>query len=206
MTGKQRSLTLAEKISILDKAKTMMPMKQRDLAVELNVPRATLQKLISNESKLRVEMASVGSTDAHVLLKKKRQRGGKDLEVEEALLLWFEKATAKKLSINGPILKEKVESLAFKLGKANFKASDGWLHRWKVRNDVVYKRAHSEAQSADKNGADIWGNSMMQQILSEFSPNDIYNADETGLYYRATPDGLLVFRRISIHGSIKAKD
>lgn len=42
--------------------------------------------------------------------------------------------------------------------------------------------------------------------FSKFSLDDIYNADETGLYYRATPDGSLCFKHESIVGSKKAMD
>ena len=32
-------------------------------------------------------------------------------------------------------------------------------------------------------------------MLEKYRPNDVYNADETGLYYRATPDGSLCYCR-----------
>ena len=46
----------------------------------------------------------------------------------------------------------------------------------------------------------------MLQILRKYTPNDIYIADETGLYYRATPDGSLCDAYEKLSGSKKAMD
>ena len=43
-------------------------------------------------------------------------------------------------------------------------------------------------------------------MLREYSPRDIYNADETGIYYRAVPDGTLCFSTDKLYGRKKAKD
>lgn len=202
MSNKQNSLTLAEKIAILDKLKKLPTnLNQRQIATQLNVPRATLQKLITNEAKLRADAA-----DSNNDQKMKRNRTGKVPEVEEALLLWFQKAIAKGLPLSGPILKEKAESLANKMGKVSFKATEGWLHRWKIRNSIVFKRAHGEAKSADSKGADLWNETVIPGLMEKYSSEDIYNADETGLYYRATPDGSLVFRSTTLLGNKKAME
>ncbi|KII66804.1 hypothetical protein RF11_15273 [Thelohanellus kitauei] len=71
----------------------------------------------------------------------------------------------KGVNINGPILKAKLEELAKKLGRNDFKATD-----------------------------------------KNFSADDIYNADETGLYYRARPDGSLCYKHIALSGYKKAVD
>ena len=39
-----------------------------------------------------------------------------------------------------------------------------------------------------------------------YEPCNVYNADETGIYYRALPDGTLTFSTDSLSGSKKAKD
>lgn len=206
MCSKRQSLTLEKKIDLLDKLKALPSGKsQRELADELQVPRATLQKLVANEATLRKEAENLTTNDMQ-LVKKKRNRTGKDSEVEESLLIWFEKATAKNLPVTGPILSEKAEALARRLGKLDFKATDGWLNRWKVRNNIVFKRAHGEAQSADIIGASSWRASTIPNFLSEYRPEEIYNADDTGLYYRATPDGSLVFRKAALSGSKKAME
>ena len=47
---------------------------------------------------------------------------------------------------------------------------------------------------------------MLAQILDRYEPHNIYNVDETGIYYRALPDGTLTFSTDSLSGSKKVKD
>ena len=53
---------------------------------------------------------------------------GKDCEVEDASLKWFEKARANTIPVSGPILTEKAGQLVSELGKPDFKATEGWLN------------------------------------------------------------------------------
>lgn len=54
--------------------------------------------------------------------------------------------------------------------------------------------------------AEEWKNTKIATFLDNFCADDIYNADETGLYYRATPDGSLCYKHIELSGYKKAMD
>ena len=116
-----------------------------------------------------------------------RERGGKDPDVDEALNQWFKTVLDKGVRISGLILKAKVEEFAEKLGRPDFIATEGWLSRWKGRYQIRCKHAHGEKASADFGAAEVWKSTKLPELLSEYNPCDIYNADETALYYRATP-------------------
>ena len=49
---------------------------------------------------------------------------------------------------------EKAGQLANGLGVANFKATNGWLERWKTRNGIQFKKQDGEKQDADDFGAE----------------------------------------------------
>ena len=85
---------------------------------------------------------------------------------------------------------EKAEDLSKKLGHTNFVATEGWLSCRKARHQIRYKQAHGENGSADIKSAEEWTSTILRGLLEE-RPNEVYNADETGLYYQATPDGSL---------------
>jgi len=91
---------------------------------------------------------------------------------------------------------EKAEQLANGIGVANFKATSGWLETWKTRNRIQFKKQHGEKQDADDFGAERWVTEMLPEILKDYSPRDVFNADETGLYWRAIPDGTLSFKSV----------
>ena len=54
-----------------------------------------------------------------------------------------------------------------------------------------FKKAHGEKKDADFVAADTWTSTVLAELLCEYSPRDIYNADETGIYFRAVPDGFM---------------
>ncbi|KAL4132268.1 hypothetical protein QTP88_009457 [Uroleucon formosanum] len=119
---------------------------------------------------------------------------------------WFSAVTERGVRISGPMLEQKAEFFAEKIGHSDFKATEGWISRWKDRHNIKFKRFHGEKSSTDTNGANEWSLAKLPEILKKISPQDIYNADETGLFYRATPDGSLCYKRETLEGSNKAMD
>jgi hypothetical protein len=126
-------------------------------------------------------------------------------EVDEALNQWFIAVSARGVSLSGPTPMRKAEELAAKL-QVDFKATDGWLSRWKQRHCISYKKAHSEKGSADTVGAEKWKAEVLPQLLQSFEAEDVYNADQTALFYCATPDGSLCCNHITLSGSKKSMD
>ncbi|KAL9960092.1 hypothetical protein ACROYT_G033497 [Oculina patagonica] len=53
--------------------------------------------------------------------------------VDEATYEWYQKARTKKIPVTGPMLQEKAKRASEKLGDSTFKASNGWLDRFKKR-------------------------------------------------------------------------
>ena len=199
--AKRTDLLLSEKIALLKNFRSQpRGTSQRKLCELFGVPKSTVSKLLNEETLLTerwtLEQAGLG----------KRKRDGKDPEVEEALNLWFSTIITKGVRISGPILKNKAKELAQMLGRSDFVATDGWFARWKTRHMIKYKRANGEKGSADTVGAEEWMSIVFPQLLREYKPDDIYNADETGLYYRATPDGSLCYAYQQLSGSKKAMD
>ena len=101
-------------------------------------------------------------------------------------------------------MKAKAEEFAEILGRHDFIATEGCLSRWKGRYQIKSKRAHEEKTSADFQGAEKWKLIILPELSREYNPFEIYNADETGLYYRATPDNSLCYAYEQLNGSKKA--
>ena len=137
---------------------------------------------------------------------RKRKRGGKADDVEKALYTWFTDARARNAPMTTAILEEKARQFAAGLEKPNFQVTTGWLCRWKARHGIKYKRAHGEKNDADVESAEAWASTVLCDLLRNFDSRNIYNADETGIYYHALPDGTLTFSTDHLSGSKKAKD
>ncbi|XP_071093603.1 jerky protein homolog-like [Haliotis cracherodii] len=73
-----------------------------------------------------------------------------------------------------------------------FKASDGWLWRFQLRHGIKSITVSGESKSADVESAAAYP-TILQDIIDAEGLQDeqIYNADETGLYYRMLPDKTL---------------
>ena len=203
--ARRTALSLKEKVNLLNEIERESNTSHRFLSKKFGLSKSYIGKILSSKETLRRDWAKCtengqGSPD------RKRQRDSKDSEVDEALKLWFTEARSRGLPCSGPLLRAKAEDLAKKLGKTDFVASDGWLTRWKARHGILHKRMHGEKQDADTDAAKDWTSSVLPELLSKYGPDDIYNADETGLYYRATPDGTLAFKEESVCGSKKAMD
>ena len=67
----------------------------------------------------------------------------------------------------------------------DFKASKGWLHRFKNRHGIRQLTLQGESLSADSSAANNFKAFLSELVEQQgFSLHQIFNADETGLYWR----------------------
>ena len=92
--------------------------------------------------------------------------------------------------MNGDQVIEPAKEVAKELNITDLKFSNGWIRNFKRRNNLKFKKAHGEKQSADFEGAEEWKKTVLPRVLEKigYNFNLLYNADETGLCYRALPD------------------
>ena len=89
------------------------------------------------------------------------------------------------------LLKEKAVLFAKELQIEDFKGSDGWLDRWKTRYCVTFKAVAGEGKSCTPQMTASWDETALSTILSNYKLEDIFNADEFGLFYQALPNKTL---------------
>ena len=119
-------------------------------------------------------------------LKAKRARKPKFAVLEEALAMWFTIMQAKKAIVTDSILIEKGKQYAEKLNCEHFSPSGGWLSRFKSRHSISLRNLHGEAASVNVSAV-ATARMTLREALSEHNPADIYNIDETGLFYGMPP-------------------
>ncbi|RNA09077.1 tigger transposable element-derived 6-like [Brachionus plicatilis] len=66
------------------------------------------------------------------------------------------------------------------LQKPDFKASSGWLNNFLKRHNISYKKCIGEAGLVDKEAAEKYHHTLIE-LIKDYSPDDIFNADETAL-------------------------
>ena len=80
-----------------------------------------------------------------------------------------------------------------------------WLTGWIKRHHLKRKTLHGEAGDADLKIKEIWIKSDLQDIFRRFNPEDIWNADEIGLFYNQITRHIYVDNTEKIHGGKQPK-
>ncbi|XP_043462863.1 tigger transposable element-derived protein 4-like [Leptopilina heterotoma] len=135
----------------------------------------------------------------------KRQRTAEFPNLEECLLTWFKQCRDKNITVSGPVLMEKAEFYAKSLKIDNFRVSNGWLEKFKKRHGLTFRKICGESKSVNNDVCEEWKGTL-QNLVKEYDPSDIFNADETGLFYKCLPDKTLVFKGEKCHGGKHSKE
>lgn len=131
-------------------------------------------------------------------------------KTNEATYVWFQQQRNKGMSLSGPIIQAKAEILAKKFPEEaeKFKASEGWLHRFKERFGIRQLSLSGEKLSADEEAATLFCDEL-RTVMTErnYSLDQVYNCDETGLYFKLLPSKTLASAEESnTPGTKKKKD
>ncbi|XP_042902295.1 tigger transposable element-derived protein 4-like [Parasteatoda tepidariorum] len=181
MSRKQQSLSLETKQKILNEVCDGI-LKKTEIATKYGIPNSTLSTIIKNREKIEVAYAINQFEPA-----RKRMRTGGNEEIEVALLRWVREARSQNLPLTGHVLQEKAKVFADALGVTNFASSNGWLTRFKKRHGIVCHKICGEEATVDKETVESFLSEKWPALRKNYAPRDIFNADETGLFFKALP-------------------
>lgn len=197
MPPKRKDLTLREKIQAIDEVERGSSI--REISRRLEVSHAQIIRALKNKETLREAFMKNENPV------RKRQRQGKEPQVDEKVLRWFGTMRAKGVEITGPLIIEKAQEISKELDCPG-EYTCSWLEGFKHRHHIRFKKLHGESKSADSTGAENWLRDVYPGIIAGYKAEDIFNADETGLCFRATPDGSYVAAGEEKHGRKKGKE
>ncbi|KXN64662.1 DDE-domain-containing protein [Conidiobolus coronatus NRRL 28638] len=100
----------------------------------------------------------------------------------EKELLDFINFAQGKVILTDSLLKCKAKEIALK-NQLNFKSSNGWLWRFKKRNKIKSYNLHGESGGADNESINL-ALPEIKEILNNYPLGNIFNFDESGLFYR----------------------
>jgi hypothetical protein len=132
----------------------------------------------------------------------KRMRSGAFPLLEKALYMWYSEKKAKNIPVNDAIMKEYAMKFSDMMGysngneSTNFKFSNGWLEGFKSRYNLKAYTISGESGAVDKIQVDK-GRETLKKLLIDYNKDDIYNFDETALFYRMLPNKTLASAPVS---------
>ena len=87
----------------------------------------------------------------------------------------------------GPQLIEKAKQIATCLGKHEFMGSNGWLEKWTKRYNIKQLRINGESSDVQGPTVNSW-KERLPELVAGYSRDDIWNINETELFWKALPD------------------
>lgn len=116
--------------------------------------------------------------------------------MESALYEWFV-CNQEHVNISGELLKEKGNIFLKQLypEATSFEFSNGWLGKFKQRHAIQSYRRFGESGSVDMEKIEACLPSIREE-LDKWAWKDIYNMDETGLFYRMQADNSLATKQL----------
>ena len=94
---------------------------------------------------------------------------------------------------------------AERLGQNSFSGSNGFLEKWMQRHNVRLSCLSGEAADVDASVVADWGQ-RLRSICEGYELNNVFNADETGLFYRALPKRSMVAKGEEAKGGKNSKE
>lgn len=192
-----KTLTMAEKIAAIKEVEKGTK-KKSEIAKDFGIPPNTLSTYLKNKEKIL-------NCESEGVKGRKRLREPENPDVDQCVLKWFKQTRDKKIPVSGPIVRSKAEQFATELGKSNFKASTGWLDGFKERNKISFKSVCGESGAVNQQEANQWKKDL-EEMIQDRNPKDIFNVDETGLFFKCTPDKTLAFKDEKCHGGKLSKE
>jgi hypothetical protein len=185
-------LTLAQKREVIRRLDAGE--KPGALALAFSVSR----QQISDVKRSRGRLARTVDTieEDFVCQKRKSLKTAKNDRLDQALYTWFVQERALGTPVSGRMIQAKAlqynQSMGTENTAENFKASDGWLQKFKMRHGIRQLSIQGESMSADHSAIP----SFLLELQKLVTENDlvldqIYNADETGLFWKLLPNKTL---------------
>lgn len=196
-TKKRTILIAAQKREICETKEKEPNLSNVALAQKYNIGKSTVTDILNEKERWLAISGDQG--------KIKKFRGPKWPQLENALSLWVDNALNTKQDIDGNILKTKADLFARRFSIEDFHQSEGWLTGFKKRHGLRQFQKQGEALSAPSAESIENDRIALQQFLNHYDPEDIWNGDETGLFWKMEPSRVLAHGPISGHKKEKSR-
>ena len=111
--------------------------------------------------------------------------------------MWISNINSNCVPLSDSLIIAKAKKFGELIGvETKFKYSIGWLDRFKKRYGISAKTISGESASVDKSCINHLRDEL-KLITRKYNPNDVYNMDETALFFRMLPNKTLANRNTS---------
>ncbi|XP_047636693.1 tigger transposable element-derived protein 7 [Phacochoerus africanus] len=192
--GKYTTLNLEEKMKVLSRIEAGGSLKS--VMDEFGISKSTFYDIKKNKKLildfvLKQDMPLVGAE------KRKRTTGAKYGDVDDAVYMWYQQKRSAGVPVRGVELQAAAERFAQCFGRTDFKASTGWLFRFRNRHAIGNRKACGEQvlNSASENVEPFRQNLSMLIKEEKLCLAQLYSGDETDLFWKSVPENTQASRK-----------
>ena len=119
-------------------------------------------------------------------------------DIDSLTFRWFQRARSLNLPISGPLIQEKALRFAKSLKKDGFKASNGWLNKFKTRHRISQADfSGGESGCVDEEVVESW-KSRLPDITARYATCGIYNMEESRIFFGPCQIKLLEKKKLNV--------
>ncbi|XP_020851157.1 tigger transposable element-derived protein 7 isoform X1 [Phascolarctos cinereus] len=185
--GKYTTLNLEEKMKVLSRIESGHSLKS--VMDEFGISKSTFYDIKKNKKLildfvLKQDMPLVGAE------KRKRTTGAKYGDVDDAVYMWYQQKRSAGVPVRGVELQAAAERFAQCFGRTDFKASTGWLFRFRNRHAIGNRKVCGEQiLSSVSENVEPFRQKISMIIKEErLCLAQVYNGDETDLFWKSMPE------------------
>lgn len=179
MSNKRKRVVLSirEKCDILNKLDQGESMTK--LSKEYGVGKSTMSDIKKQRASI---LSFFTNMDANGSSERKTMRQSENVEVDKAVYQWYCEMKNQGIPVTGPHICEKALYFNEKLnGGRNFKASPGWLMRFKSRHGI---QKSTNSTETNEHTPTTFRNKFSEILLKEnFNEENVYSADDIGFVW-----------------------
>ena len=196
---KRKILSLNDKMKVIQMNRAGKSC--RKIAEEFGVGKTQVQNIVKEKALIETEVAS--GSNLKNKYTKLRKTGNE--EINDTIWKWFCEVRSRNIPVTGKLIQEKARSVASERQIVDFRASNGWLEAFKRRNNIRLAAISGEGNDVDVNTVEDW-KKRLPSICEGYEPRNIFNADETGLFYRALPNKTMAIKGQPNRGGKNSKE
>lgn len=209
MTSRKRKvLSIEDKLIICELVKKGTP--YGEICDKYGIGKSTISDIKKKETEMRAYVSQKTQLGMAKCVKDaKTMHQGYNEELDQALYIWFKQCREKNIPVTGPLLMEKASyfyNVLYPNAAKPFSASTGFQWRFCNRFGIRGLAISGEKLSADYPAAEETV-AEFPSLIEGYALDQIFNCDETGLYYRLLPKNTLASTlEKRADGMKKAKD
>ncbi|PFX29968.1 tigger transposable element-derived protein 6-like [Stylophora pistillata] len=186
---KRKCLSLQQRVEVIVYAKDHPKEGYRKIAEKFGIGRTQAHKILKQRNEILALYERNSQSN-----QRKRGRSARYSKVNEVVWQWYVICSNLNIPVSGTMLQEEALLVAEKLGISGFAASNGWLESFKKHYNICSITKAGQNEDLYQATIESW-NGQVRKFIRGWKPEDVWNMDETGSFWRGLPETSLNNKR-----------